>query len=53
MGKEWNTGPRPGDRQETHERGRQGTGTRPSGTGKSSRGKSGGKSRGGKGGKNK
>ena len=33
MGKEQDTGPTPGDRQETHERGRGGTGSRGSGTG--------------------
>lgn len=32
MGKESDTGSRPGDRQETHEAGRGGTGSRPSGT---------------------
>ncbi len=32
MGKESDTGPRSGDRQETHERGREGSGSRGSGT---------------------
>ena len=33
MGKEQDTGPTPGDRQETHEGGREGRGSRPSDTG--------------------
>lgn len=33
MGKERDTGPRGGDKQESHEKGREGSGTRPSGTG--------------------
>lgn len=36
MGKERDVGPKGGDRQETHEGGREGSGTRPSGTGSKS-----------------